>query len=249
MKLGKNPFKTLYAIYFGLWTVSVFLVLYPFIWFALSSPKRYNWGHRLRRFWGWILLTTGLVRVKQVFEEPLDTSRPYIITPNHTSQLDIVTLTVKLKQLNFSFLAKAELERVPLFGIWFRTIDVAVDRKNPHKAAKAYLKTRKYLEGGRSIVIFPEGTIGKQVPHLLRFKDGPFRMAIERQVDILPVTIMGNHLVLPDQGYFEGRPGKVIQYIHRSISTKGMTLDDLDALKEKTYKVIEEKLKEHGYIK
>jgi len=246
LKLSKNPLKTLYVSYFGLWTVLTFTLLYPLIWFALSNPKRYPFGHKLRRVWGWVLLTTGFVRVKQVFEEPLDFNKAYVITPNHTSQLDIVTLTVKLL-LDFSFLAKIELERVPVFGIWFRTIDIAVDRKNPRKAAEAYMKTVKYIESGRSMVLFPEGTISNNVPKLIKFKDGPFRLAIETQVDVLPVTIIGNWKVLPDRGVFEGQPGKVIQYIHKPISTKGMTLDDLDALKGKVFHIIETKLKEYGY--
>ena len=130
MKFSKNPLKTSYAIWFGLWTVVTFTVLYPFIRYALSNPKRYPLGHKIRRIWGKVLLVTGFVKVIQIIEEPFDTSKPYIICPNHTSQLDIVTLTVKLNQLDFSFMAKKELEEIPVFGIWFRTIDIAVDRKN-----------------------------------------------------------------------------------------------------------------------
>ncbi len=247
MKISKNPLKTIYAAWFGLCTLVMFLILYPAIYFTLSNPKRYTWGHRIRRVWGKFLLLTGFIRVKQIYEEPIDSSKSYVITPNHTSQLDIITLTVKLNQLDFSFLAKAELEKIPLFGIWFRTIDIAVDRKNVRRAAEAYLKTVKYIENGRSMVIFPEGTISNQTPKLIKFKDGPFRLAIETQVDILPVTILGNHIVLPDQGVFEGQPGKVIQYVHKPISTKGMTLNDVDTLKDQVYNIINNKLKEHGY--
>ncbi len=247
MKLSKNPFKTIYVIWFGLCTICMFLLLYPAIYYTLSNPKRYTTGHKVRRFWGSFLLLIGGIRVKQIFEEPIDSNKAFVVTPNHTSQLDIVTLTVKLNQLDFSFLAKAELEKVPLFGIWFRTIDISVDRKNIKKSAEAYFKSVKYIEAGRSMVIFPEGTIPNTAPKLIKFKDGPFRLAIETQTDILPVTIMGNHIVLPDQGVFEGQPGKVVQYIHKPISTKGMTLDDIATLKQKVYDTIENKLKEHGY--
>ena len=81
-------------------------------------------------------------------------------------------------------MAKKELEEIPVFGIWFRTIDIAVDRKNARKAAEAYKKATRFFESGRSLVIFPEGTISNQVPKMIKFKDGPFRMAIEKQIDL-----------------------------------------------------------------
>lgn len=247
MKFSKNPLKTTFAIWLGLWTVVSFIILYPLIRYALRNPKRYPFAHKIRRFWGKILLLTSFIKVKQIVEEPFDTSKPYIICPNHTSQFDIVTLTVKLNQLDFSFMAKKELEEIPLFGIWFRTIDISVDRKNVRKAAEAYKKATRFFDSGRSLVIFPEGTISNQVPKLIKFKEGPFRMAIEKQIDLLPVTIIGNWEVLPDQGVFEGKPGITIQYIHKPISTKGLTLDDTDMLKNKVFQIIENKLKEYNH--
>lgn len=246
MKLSKNPFKAAYAIWFGFWFAFIFFLLYPAIYFALSNPRRYRLGHTLRRLWGWLLLILGLIRVKQIYEEPIDERKSYIITPNHTSQLDIVTLSVKLN-IFFNFMAKSELEKIPAFGIWFRTIDVAVNRKNPRQSAEAYRKALKWIDEGNSMVIFPEGTISNQVPQLIKFKDGPFRMAIEKQIDILPVTIIGNWITLPDQGVFEGQPHAVIQYIHKPVSTVGLTFNDVDALKEKVYQTINNKLKEYGY--
>jgi 1-acyl-sn-glycerol-3-phosphate acyltransferase len=246
LKLSKHPLKAAYAIYFGLWTVIWFILLYPLIYFALSNTKRYRFGHLLRKFWGKMLLLCNFVKVQTTYEEPLDTSRSYMIVPNHTSQIDIITLTVKLP-LFFNFMAKAELERVPLFGIWFRTIDIAVDRKDARKAALSYRKALNWIDQGNSMVIFPEGTISNQVPKLIKFKDGPFRMAIEKQIPLLPITIIGNWEVLPDQGVFEGRPGFVSQFVHKPIETKGLTLDDIEQLKEQVFKVINHKLQAHGY--
>jgi len=97
-------------------------------------------------------------------------------------------------------------------------------------------------------VIFPEATIHMQVPKLGRFKDGAFKLAIEKQIDILPVTIIGNWIILPDKGKFHFRPGKVIQYVHEPISTKGMTIENTEELKQKVYSIIESKLAEYGYF-
>ncbi len=76
MKFSKNPLKTIYAVWFALWTFVSFMLLYPLIRYALSNPKRYPLGHKIRRFWGWILLTTGFVRITQIVEESFDTSKP-----------------------------------------------------------------------------------------------------------------------------------------------------------------------------
>lgn len=246
IKFSKNPFRSAYALYFGLTTALWFFILYPLIYFALSNPKRYRLGHLLRKFWGKMLLLFNLVRVKIYFEEPLDTTRSYMIVPNHTSQIDIITLTVKLP-LFFNFMAKAELERIPVFGIWFRTIDIAVDRKDARKSALSYRKALNWIDQGNSMVIFPEGTIPAQTPKMIKFKDGPFKIAIEKQIPLLPVTIVGNWKILPDQGVLEGRPGVVSQFVHKPIETAGMTMADIEILKEQVYNVINTKLQEHGY--
>ena len=235
LKLSRHPLRAAYAIYFGLLTVIWFILVYPFIRLGLSSPKMYRFAHLVRKFWGKMLLVGGFMRVKTEYEVPLDRTRSYMIVPNHTSQLDIVTLTVKLP-LFFNFMAKAELERIPVFGIWFRTIDIAVDRKDARKGALAYRKALNWIDQGNSMVIFPEGTISNQVPKLIKFKDGPFKMAIEKQIPLLP-----------DQGIFEGRPGYASQYVHKPIETKGLTIEDIEKLKEQVFNVISNKLQEHGH--
>lgn len=107
MKISKNPLKTIYAAWFGLCTLVMFLILYPAIYYTLSNPKDILGDIEFAGFGGKFLLLTGFIRVKQIYEEPIDPNKAYVITPNHTSQLDIITLTVKLNQLDFSFLAKS----------------------------------------------------------------------------------------------------------------------------------------------
>jgi 1-acyl-sn-glycerol-3-phosphate acyltransferase len=243
----KGAIKFVLASWFGFWVLIGFLLLYPGFYITLSNPKWYSHAHKLRRLWGKWLFLFGSIWVKQIIETPFDHKKPYVIAPNHTSQLDIVTLTVKLG-LDFSFMAKIELARIPVFGIFFRTIDIAVDRKNARQAANAYNKAKDLLDSGKSLVIFPEATIHGNVPKLGRFKDGAFKLAIEKQIDILPVTIIGNWLVLPDKGKFHFRPGRVTQYVHQPISTKGMTMDDAEELKQKVYNIIQSKLAEYGYF-
>lgn len=245
MKSISHILKTILAIWFSLGFVCSFLLLYPFFLLTLSHPSMYGAAHKLRRVWAWILFVWNGIRVKQIIEVPINFKQAYVITPNHTSQLDIVTLTGML-MLDFNFMAKHELAKVPLFGIFFRTIDIAVDRKNARNAALAYQRAKTQLAQGKSIVIYPEGTISKKAPQMGNFKDGAFKLAIENQVDILPVTIMGNWKRLPAKSHFHFMPGNIVQYIHEPISTKGMTIDQTAELSAKVKSIIQQTLDKYA---
>ncbi len=235
------------AVYFGLIVVLFFALLYPAFLFALSNPKRYKYANRVIRFGTNCTFFIAGVRLKQIMEVPLDKQKTYVITPNHTSKLDILTLASKL-DLDFNFMAKKEFGDVPLFGIFFRTRDIPVDRKNIQNSAVAYQRAKRQLiNKERSIVMYPQGTIPNTTPRMSRFYDGAFKLAIETQTDILPVTLIGNWKVLPDFGDFHFMPGKLVQYVHKPISTQGMTEKDLPALKQKVFDIITAKLAEYGY--
>jgi 1-acyl-sn-glycerol-3-phosphate acyltransferase len=95
-------------------------------------------------------------------------------------------------------------------------------------------------------MIFPEGGIvSKHPPQMTPFKDGPFRMAIEKQVPIVPITLPYNWIVLPDESglLFHWHPIKAI--VHQPIPTQGMTMEDMPRLKQMTFEVIERELKKH----
>jgi 1-acyl-sn-glycerol-3-phosphate acyltransferase len=142
-------------------------------------------------------------------------------------------------------MAKKELNNIPVFNIFFKTIDIPVDRGNKSAAYKAIKQSEDSIDDGFSLVIFPEGTIGPNPPHLLRFKNGPFKLAIEKQTPILPVTFIDNwkHLHVDKKIY--GKPGLLRIVVHEPISTRGTTIDDLEALKEQTYSIIDNELKRY----
>ncbi|MFY8020536.1 MAG: lysophospholipid acyltransferase family protein [Bacteroidia bacterium] len=247
MRLHPNPLVTLFALWFSIWAVVLFLVLYPLMFVFLEREKTYRQAHLVRKIWLDSLLRIGFMRVETQIAPGFDSKAVYVITPNHTSRLDIICLVARLP-LFFSFLAMDEFKKVPLYGKWFRTLDLGVNRKNPIQAAKSYLQSKKVIESGRSLVMFPEATISKIVPQLSAFKDGPFRLAIEMQVPVLPISFIDNYKLLPDQGVFEIRPGKVYQIVHQPIETKGMSLKDVEKLKQQVFATIQNKLIEFESI-
>ena len=105
---------------------------------------------------------------------------------------------------------------------------------------RAFKKAESYLKDGISLIIYPEGKIGEEFPPILHsFKKGPFRLAIEQQIPIIPVTISDAWEKLWDDGLKYGsRPGICDICIHKPVETSGLTLDDLDSLRDKVYGII-----------
>lgn len=234
----------LMAYWMGLHFAVFFLLSYPFFWILLSRPAWYPYAHQLRRLWGRYIFFFSCLRTQVEYEEPLDKDKLYVFTPNHSSYLDIPAVTIMLPGY-FIFMAKAELLQVPLFKIFFKTIDIAVHRKSAIKAHRSMIEAGERIKKGASIINFPEGTISEEAPQLGRFKDGPFHLAIEMGVDIVPITMPDNYKRLPDKGKLMASSGKVRMYVHKAIPTQGLTLDDVDRIKNEVYSIIEKKLEEY----
>lgn len=91
----------------------------------------------------------------------------------------------------FLFMGKYELLRWPLFNMFFKDMNIAVNRGSHVEAAKAFRRAANALDRGTSLALFPEGTIPVFTPRLKPFKDGAFKLAIEKQVPIVPGYVPG----------------------------------------------------------
>ncbi len=146
-------------------------------------------------------------------------------------------------------MAKKELANIPLFKIFFRTIDIPVDRGSKAGAREAYKLANAKLNSGVSLLNFPEGGIGRTVPKMRKFKLGPFKMAIDHGLDIVPVTLPDNWKRLPSGGFEGGgTPGKMRMHVHRPIPTKNLKPGDEVELAEKVYSIIEQKFNEFNAL-
>ncbi len=107
------------------------------------------------------------------------------------------------------------------------------------------IKSLEAIDEGKSLVIYPEGgIITKKDPVMGRFKEGAFRVAIEKQIPIVPVTIPHNWIILPPYEFLVWR-GRIRVIFHEPIETKGLTLDDVDSLKNKVFTIMHEELKKY----
>lgn len=145
-------------------------------------------------------------------------------------------------------MGKEELASVPVFNIFFKKMNITVDRKSNVSGKRAMERCGSELEKGHSVVMFPEGTIPISAPKLGKFKVGAFKLAIEKQVSIVPVTMLTNYKRLETRGLFSGMasPGIARVIINEPIPTKGMTEGDALALQTQVFDIINAQLEEHG---
>jgi 1-acyl-sn-glycerol-3-phosphate acyltransferase len=238
--------KRIHACWYIFSVIFSFLLFSPFFYYYSRKPSRYltlNWFRK-----GFAFLSSALAGVfyKHVYETSIVWDKPYIVCANHTSNLDIAAIT-GIMHGNFAFLGKEELLRNPVLSIFFKTIDIPVNRESKIASFRAFKKADEYLQDGLSLVIFPEGKIGYEYPPILHpFKNGPFRLAIDRGIPIIPVTIDSLWELMWDDGFVHGsKPGVRTLFVHAPIETTGMTADDADTLKELVYA----KLQENSFIK
>lgn len=245
METIAKPFYLLWKIYFLLVFLVAFLVLFPFYIIIFSLGERpFNFGFRLMKWHSWFISLMTLTRFKfdgkEEFPEP-----PYIVCSNHSSYTDIVYSYCFIPDY-FVFLAKKELGSIPGFKVFFKAMNILVDRSNPVEAKKSLQMCSDRIDEGESIIIFPEGTIPHHTPKMKNFKNGPFKLAIDKQVPIVPVTFADNHRRMSEGSWWgKAGPGKARIFIHTPIYTDGMTQEDLVSLKKQTFDSIAAPIIEH----
>ncbi len=242
----KRLFKSVHLYYFQVWLALVFTSLYPIIFYFSRSPVKFHGMNRMRWIFSYLSSVLAGFLFRFSYEEKIDWSKRYIICANHTSNLDI-TAIILLAKRNYVFLGKEELLKNFITGIYFRTIDIPLNRESKMSAFRAFKKAEESLKDGKNVVIFPEGMISENYPPVLQpFKNGPFKLAIEQGAHILPVTICNNWNLMWDDGKRYGTsPGICDIWVHAPIDTSCLTLTDAEDLKAKVYGVISSQLNAH----
>ena len=179
------------------------------------------------RWWALSLLAAAGVRVRLHGNVPTARGEPSIYVSNHVSWFDILALVKALHR--FSFIAKAELFRVPLFGPGARAVGtVPIERDNRKAAFESYRLAGEMMRSGRNVIVFPEGTRGADYT-LRPFKKGPFVLAIASGAPIVPTIVHGTIHVNP-RGSLRARSGDVDVHFLDPIPTAGLTYTDRDRL-------------------
>ncbi|MBW2647141.1 MAG: 1-acyl-sn-glycerol-3-phosphate acyltransferase [Deltaproteobacteria bacterium] len=210
---------------------------------ASFFQKTGNIPHCIARCWARIVLFISRVRMNVEGLENIDPGKTYIYMANHQSMYDIPALQGHLT-VQFRWLAKIELFSIPFFGhAMSRAGYIQIDRSNRRAAFQSIGKAAERIQGGASVVVFPEGSRSKD-GNLKPFKKGGFVLALKSKQPIVPVTILGSRSILP-KGSLEVQPGKIIVRVHPPIDTTGFTSKTIDGLMESVRSVIAKDMEEY----
>jgi len=217
----------------------IYVLTLPFVYLFSRHKRTYPQLNFFRKICAFVPSALTGVFYKIDYEVPIDWSRNYIICPNHASNLDIFAMSLVAKG-NFFFLGKDELLRNPATRLFFQTIDVPVNRDSKMSSFRAFKKASERLANGMTPIIFPEGKIGTEYPPILHeFKNGPFKLAIEHQVAIIPVTLKNNWKIWWDDGIKYGcKPGVSHICVHKPIEVSEFSIKDDELLKNLVYEKI-----------
>ena len=198
---------------------------------------------RICRYWSKTTIYLSFIFPKVEWEEKLNKKEQYIFCPNHVSTLDIPFILAILP-VPLQYIGKAEIAKIPLFGYFFKNNSVIVDRANKRNAYSAFLKAGEKLKMGINMCIFPEGGIPNSSVFLKKFKNGPFRLALDQNIKIIPITMPDSKSMFPEQ-YFKGRPGIVRIKIHKAIAPNSLEEKSIENFNLSVYNTIFEQLKNY----
>jgi 1-acyl-sn-glycerol-3-phosphate acyltransferase len=171
----------------------------------------------------------------------LEKGKNYMFISNHTSMLDIMCMISIFKDHPFVFVGKAELSKIPLFGVIYKRACILVDRSSPESRKSVFFYTQRRLADGLSICIYPEGGVPDPSVALDKFKKGAFKIAIEHQIPIVCLTFLDNKKRFPF-AFFSGKPGRLRVKYHKPQSTQGLSQSDVSLISDRFRNLILEDL-------
>ena len=239
----KNILIVVWRIWFYIIVITPLVILLPFLLITTSKEKWYPCTFRIGKLWATIVLYGMGFFPKVTYNTHLDKRKSYMLTANHSSMIDIMMM-IYASKTPFVFIGKRELAKLPVFGLIYRRSCILVDRRSAKSRKNAFVEAQRCLKNGVSICIFPEGGVPTDITKVLdEFKDGAFRLSIEHQIPIVPISF-------PDSkkrfryGFTSGSPGVLRAVVHPLIHTKGLelTFKNRKALKQETAEAIASEL-------
>ena len=232
-------FTILYSFY-GLLVFSSLFIFFSIplllgIWFKPLKKIAYWAHHKIARTFFSLIFIPMKIR----YEKGVDLKKQYVIIANHFSFIDIPALAAL--NIPFKFIGKMQVNNIPVLGYIFKNLHIMVDRDSKESRKQTYIDSFNSIDQGYSIGIFPEGGIKtEKVPTMAPFKNGAFAMALEKQVPILPVSLLGAYKIMKGSFFINWSPCEIV--CHKPIYTDGYSSKDVDAFKEKCYNILQSEL-------
>ena len=202
------------VVFWALGIPSAAIVCFPWTLITRKIDFLYNTAMKIAR----IGVRLGGVKVEVVGLERFDNQGTYIYMCNHVSNID-PPIVIPAIPKRTSVLVKKEVFRIPVLATAMRMGSlVPVDRTDRDSAITSLKKAQEVLASGVNMTVFPEGT-RSQTGELLPFKKGPFYMALESGVSIIPMTVLNTKAIWP-KGRFAINPGTATVVFHAPIDPK-----------------------------
>ena len=234
----KSLLSILQTLTIVVWTILDTIVIGTLVIIVSLFSRTGNVAHLLARLWANAILWVSRARVTVSGVEKLDPQRSYIYMPNHQSNADIPLLLGRLP-VQFRWLAKAELFKIPLFGRAMRGVGyISIDRSNRKSAFESLARAAETIRNGTSVLIFPEGTRSRD-GRILPFKKGGFVLAVDSGVPIVPIVIHGTRNIVP-KGHLMIRSAPVSMQILDPVETADYTRKTKDELLARIRKILVE---------
>lgn len=228
---------TLFAVWALIFFVLTLLPVALLMWFigVIKEPKRTQIFRIISNIWmRFFFMVTGCgikIRGTKNFEK----GKNYIITCNHNSFMDVPVTTPFIPGANKT-IAKAEMTKIPVFGLIYKRGSVLVDRNDKNSRKESFKKMKDVLALGMHMCIYPEGTRNKTDLPLKEFHDGAFKLAIDTQTDILPAILFGTRKILPPGKTFYFWPGQMeIHFLNPVNLSPGESFENL---KERVFNIM-----------
>lgn len=184
--------KTIFVVSWIVFATIIFGLMAIFTGFF---SKTGNVPHLVARLWAKTILFMARVKLNVRGLDRLNPEKSYIFMANHQSNFDIPALFVGLP-VQFRWLAKAELFKIPIFGQGMRGCGyISIDRSNRESAFNSIQEAADKIKSGASVMIFPEGTRSHDGA-LLPFKKGGFVLAQGAGVPVVPIVIRGSRAIM-----------------------------------------------------
>lgn len=233
-----HPIKRILGTVFFVYALTVFaltmlVVLIP-IWLTtlLDEPNRSKWMHPIFRFWMGCYMPLVFCPVFRKGKKNFEKGKNYVVVCNHNSLADVPVSSPWIPGPNKT-LAKAEMARVPLFGVIYKAGSVLVDRKSDSSRRESFNEMALMLEKGLHLCLYPEGTRNKTAEPIQAFYDGAFTTAIRSQKPIIPALIFNTKKIFPGKPTFWAWPNKIHFHFLPPVPTAGLTTKEAAELKGK----------------
>lgn len=244
MRILKNILGRIFAF----WAILMFIVtlLLFVIPIGLSvlwrEPKRSAVAYFFYSRWMNVFLPLAGVRRRLKGREHFKKGQNYVVVCNHNSLLDPPISSPAIPGPNKT-IAKAEMAKIPIFGIVYKRGAVLVDRKSEESRRASYSKMKEVLEQGLHMCIYPEGTRNKSRAPLQRFHDGAFRLAIDTKKPVIPALIFYTAEVMPRKTFFFWPVKRVEMHFLPPVEVTGKTTQQL---KEEAFNLMKDYYVSHN---